>query len=151
MTAHTIRPLTADGRPAVAATPARIGSPLYPVGIAESFTLPQQNAIVIPYVLTEKRYLNGAHGEVWGDFVPGKNGDYVEFYVEAPDGQGGWNVVGQFGENLYLGPSGMIGPFVSEESTEVPAGCRFAVHYHAVGSSGTVNIVGWIRTYKEPT
>lgn len=143
-------PIREDGTPFVATAPAMPGSPLFPVGIAKTFTLPQQDPVEIPHVLTEDRYLNGAHGEVWGDFTPGEGGDYVEFFVQAPDGQGGWVTVGQFGETLFLGQSGLIGPFISEESTKVPAGCRFVANYHAAGASGTVNLVGWIRTYKEP-
>lgn len=144
-------PTKDDGTPYVANAPAKPGSPLFPVGIAKKITLPAATPVAVDYQLQEDRYLNGAHGEVWGNFVPGEGGDYVEFFVIAPDGQGGEIVVGQFGETLYLGESGLIGPFVSEESTKVPAGCKFRAIYHATGSSGEVNLVGWIRTYKEPS
>jgi len=149
-TAGVAAPTKPDGTPYVAESPAKPGSPLYPIGIAKKMTLPQTDPVEAAYVLTESRHLNGAHGEVWGDFVPGENGDYLEFFVQAPDGQGGWVDVSQFGETLYMGKSGMIGPFISEESTEVPAGFRFVARYTATGASGTVDLVGWIRTYKEP-
>ena len=147
-TAGVAQPTKDDGTPFVAVAPAKPGSPLYPIGITKEMALPQADPVEVPYVLTETRHLNGAHGEVWGDFVPGE--DYVEFFVQAPDGGGGWVDVDQFGETLYIGASGLIGPFVSEESSEIPAGYRFVARYYATGASGTVNLVGWIRTYKEP-
>jgi len=143
-----IAPTKEDGTPYTALSPAKPGSPLRPVGVAKRITLPQIEPVNIDHLLTEIRYLNGAHGEVWGDFVPGEDGDYIEFLVVAPDGE---TVVGQFGETLYLGASGRIGPFISEESTAVPAGFYFRTVYHATGASGTVDIVGWIRTYLDPS
>jgi len=150
-TAGVAAPTKADGTPYMAEAPASPGSPLFPVGIAKHITLPQVEPVEIDYLLADLRHLNGASGEVWGDFVPGENGDYIEFFIVAPDGQGGEIVVGQFGETLYFGKSGMIGPFISEESTAVPAGLKFRTVYHATGTSGEVDLVGWIRTYKEPS
>jgi hypothetical protein len=147
MTAHTIRARTPDGRQAVATTPAKVGSPLFPVGIAEDFTLPLTDGYGdVDVTMIEDRYLNGATGEVWGDFTAGKNGTYVEFFVVASNEQ----IVGQFGEKLYFPPDGKLPLFISQESTLVPAGFKLRARIYDSASSGTIKLVGWIWTYKEP-
>jgi len=150
-TAGAATPVKGDGTPVVALNPAAVGSPLRPLGLAKKITLPQADPVIIDVPLAETRYLNGAEGKVWGDFTPGEGGDHIMFYVVAPDGQGGWVVVGQFSDDLFLADDGKLGPFVSEETTKVPAGLRFRVIYHAVGTTGEINLVAWIRTYMEPS
>ena len=82
-TAGVAAPTKDDGTPFIAVAPAKPGSPLFPIGIAKKVTLPQADPVNIDLTMTEVRYLNGAHGEVWGDFIPGEDGDYIEFFISV--------------------------------------------------------------------
>lgn len=138
---------SADGKRLVQVVPAKPGSPLYPVGIAEDFTLPLTGGYKdVDETMDEDRYLSGATGEVWGDFTPGKGGTYVEFFVVHPTGQ----IVGQFGEHLYFGQSGKLPLFQSQQTTLVPSGFKLRARVYDSGTSGTFKLVGWIWTYKNP-
>jgi len=80
------------------------------------------------YALPEAMALQGALAEV-KDFT---DGDYVELFVL----NGSDAVVGQYGETVYIPPSGKVGA-VSEGSTSIPTGFKLRAKYHSVATEGT--------------
>lgn len=77
----------------------------------------------------EYRELSGAGGEV-ENFT---KGDWVELYVVHPvDG-----VLGQYGETVYIKPSGKIDWIRSEgKRVQLPAGLILRAKYHSVATTG---------------
>ena len=113
------QPTKEDGTPLVALNPAGIGSALIMKGFAATIDKDSSpNPTLIDTSFAEKRHLGGASGEIWGDFVPGDDGDFVEFVVVHPVA----GEVAKFGETMYLRKSGLLGPFVSELTTSLVAG-----------------------------
>lgn len=145
-TSGVAAPTKSDGTPYVANAPAKPGSPLLPMGMAKDFAFPLSGGYgEVDLTMAELRYLNGATGEVWGDFDAGT--DYIEFFVCQPDG----TPVGQFGEKLYIPKSGRLPLFVSQESTPVPPSWKMRARYYSQRQTGTSHLVGWIWTYRDPS
>jgi len=89
----------------------------------------------------ELRDLSGASGEA----INHSPGDYIDFLVVHPI----TGVIAQFGEMLYVPPSGKFEPFVSERATSIPAGLIVRTRYHSVATTGSKPILcGYLRTYK---
>lgn len=89
----------------------------------------------------ELRDLSGASGEAL-NYSPG---DYINFFVVHPVA----GIIAQFGETLYVPPSGRFEPFVSERATQIPAGLAIRTRYHSVATTGVKPILcGYLRTYK---
>lgn len=77
----------------------------------------------------EYRELSGAMGEVSGH-TPG---DYIEMFIVHPQA----GIVGQYGETVYVKPSGKIDWIKSEgKRVALPTGMILRVRYHSEGLAG---------------
>lgn len=91
----------------------------------------------------EDRAIQGATAEVEG--FSATNDDKIDFLITHPDG----TVLGQFGENLPVPPSGRMPDVVSEGTTDVPAGLRVSLRYTTTKSAGQQpTVYAFLRTHK---
>jgi len=88
----------------------------------------------------ETREIQGSWLEVTGN----QPGDYVEFKLCLPDG----TVIGQFGETVYIPPSGKIDPIVAEGTVSFPAGILVRMSYIAVDAGSVRTVYAWHRLRK---
>jgi hypothetical protein len=65
-------------------------------------------------------------------------GDYVEFSVLGPFGQGGALVeILKWATTIYAKPNGAIDEYKSEDAKTIPVGITLRLTYHSIGTSGT--------------
>jgi len=95
----------------------------------------------------ETREIQGACVEV-ANHQPG---DYVELSIimpanppDIPDEV----AVGNFGETVYVPPSGKIEQIVSEGTVSFPAGFKIRMAYHATGGGAPRDVYAWYRLRK---
>jgi len=88
----------------------------------------------------ETREIQGGQAEV-ANFVAG---DYVELTIHAPDG----TKLGQYGETLFIPPSGKIDQIVSEGTVSIPAGFKLRTTYVSVNSGNIRTVYCWYRLRK---
>jgi hypothetical protein len=80
----------------------------------------------------------------WLEVANHQPGDYVEMLVCLPDG----TIVGQFGETVFIPPSGKIDQIVAEGTAPLPAGIKLRLAYTAVNSGVTRVAYVWHRLRK---
>jgi hypothetical protein len=88
----------------------------------------------------EEREIQGS----WLEVTNHQPGDYVEMLICLPDG----TPVGQFGETVYIPPSGKIDQIVAEGTAKIPAGIKVRLSYVAVDSGSTRTVYVWHRMRK---
>jgi hypothetical protein len=90
----------------------------------------------------EARDLGGA----WVEVRDHADGDSIELQVVHPNGT---TVLGQFGETVYIPPSGILPQIISEGSESIPAGVKIRFKYNCIATVGTQpDIYCFLRTYK---
>jgi hypothetical protein len=80
----------------------------------------------------------------WCEVAGHQPGDYVEMKLCLPDG----TVLGQFGETVYIPPSGKIDPIVAEGTVSFPAGLLIRMSYTAVDAGTVRTVYAWHRLRK---
>jgi len=133
-------PKTDEGIQYVTQLPGKSGRQMLVKGL--QFDAPAGQDTPEDHVLPETRELQGAALEV----VNHEKGDYIELLVAAPDGppyEGA--VLGKFGETVFIPPSGVISPIISESTVSFPAGFKFRLLYHAESGGETREIYATLR------
>jgi hypothetical protein len=105
------------------------------------FTVPPGQTVNDDLVFDKYREIQGSWLEVSGV----QPGDFAEMFLVTPDGA---EVLGQFGETVYLPPSGRLDQIVSEGTAGFPPGVKLRLSYTAVSAGTTRTIYGWHRMRK---
>jgi hypothetical protein len=96
---------------------------------------------------SETREIQGA----WLEVANHQPGDYVELQIvmpanppDVPDEV----VLGEFGETVFIPPSGKVEQIVSEGTVSFPAGFKLRMRYVAVAGGETRVVYAWYRMRK---
>jgi hypothetical protein len=130
--------IDADGTLYVAMLPGKQGRKMCVTGIM--FDAPAGEETDGDLTFPETREIQGSGMEV-ANHQPG---DYAELHICAPDGTS----VGQFGEMVYIPPSGKIDQIVSEGTVGFPPGFRLRLRFVAAEAGGVRTVYAWHRLRK---
>jgi len=132
-----VAPLDPEGVPYVSLLLGEPGLKLCIKGI--KFDAVQNTVTNGDVAFSEKREIQGS----WFEVVGHEPGDYIEMFLVA-----GETVVGQFGETVYVPPSGQLDQIVAEGTVSFPAGVKIRLAYTAVSAGTTRTVYGWHRMRK---
>lgn len=91
-------------------------------------------------IFSETREIQGA----WLEVTNAEAGDYAELFILMPDDV----LVGQFGETVFIPPSGKVEQIVSEGTVSFPSGFKLRLTYHAVSGGQTRTVYAFYRLRK---